>query len=196
MELIFAVHVAFHAALLPVILGLSYFFSELVLAFSRRSRAKTVSKDANSLRVLWFAIIVSIWLSIQAKERWPNAVLPPWFVPIGVVLFVGGMILRWYSIIHLGRFFTVNVAIAADHQLVDTGPYRFVRHPSYTGALLAFIGFAMVLRNWASVLIISLPVAFAFLYRINVEERALIQALGERYRAYMKRTKRLIPLLY
>jgi protein-S-isoprenylcysteine O-methyltransferase Ste14 len=181
---------------LPAVLGLAYFFSELVLAFTRRSRAKTVSKDANSLRVLWIVIIVCIWLSIQAQGRWPNAVLPPWFVPIGVVLFVGGMILRWYSIIHLGRFFTVNVAIAADHQLVDTGPYRFIRHPSYTGALLAFIGFATVLRNWASVLVISLPIGFAFLYRINVEERALIQALGERYRAYMKRTKRLIPLVY
>ena len=62
--------------------------------------------------------------------------------------------------------------------------------------MLAFIGFAMVLRNWASVLVISLPIALAFLYRINVEERALIQALGERYRAYIERTKRLIPFVY
>jgi protein-S-isoprenylcysteine O-methyltransferase len=181
---------------LPAVLGLIYFFSELVLAFTRRSSAKTVSKDANSLRVLWIVIGVCIWLSIRAQWRWPFAVLPPWSVPIGVAVFVGGMILRWYSIIHLGRFFTINVAIAADHQLVETGPYRFIRHPSYTGALLAFIGFAMVLRNWASVLMISLPIALAFLYRINVEERALLQALGDRYRAYIKRTKRLIPLVY
>ena len=181
---------------LPAVLGLTYFFSELVLFFTRRSTAKTVSKDANSLRVLWVVIGVCIWLSIQAESRWPQAVLPSWAVPIGAALFVGGMILRWYSIIHLGRFFTVNVAIAADHQLVDTGPYRFVRHPSYTGALLAFIGFALVLRNWASVLVISLPIAFAFLYRINVEERALVQALGEHYRDYIKRTKRLIPFVY
>ena len=181
---------------LPAILGLTYFFSELVLALTRRSREKTVSKDANSLRVLWIVIGLCIWLSIQAQSLWPRAVLPPWCVSIGVALFVVGMVLRWYSIIHLGRFFTVNVAIAADHQLVETGPYRFVRHPSYTGALLAFIGFAMVLRNWASVLLISLPIGFAFLYRINVEERALVQALGDRYRAYMKRTKRLIPFVY
>jgi len=181
---------------LPTVLGLTYFFSELVLAFTRRSSAKTLSKDAHSLRVLWGVIIVCTWLSIRAQGRWPEAVLPPWSVPIGVVLFVVGLVLRWYSIIHLGRFFTVNVAIATDHQLVDTGPYRFVRHPSYTGALLAFVGFAMVLRNWASVLMISLPIAFAFLYRINIEERALAQALGERYRAYIKRTKRLIPLVY
>ena len=191
----FALHVSFHLPF-PAILGLTYLFSELVLAFTRRSSAKTVSKDANSLRILWIVIGVSIWLSIRAQGRWPEAMLPPWSVPIGVALFVGGMVLRWYSIIHLGRFFTVNVSIAADHQLIDTGPYRFVRHPSYTGALLAFIGFAMVLRNWASVLVISLPVAFAFLYRINVEERALIQALGERYRDYIGRTKRLIPFIY
>jgi protein-S-isoprenylcysteine O-methyltransferase len=195
MEPTFALHISFRLPF-PAILGLTYFFSELVLAVSRRSSAKTVSKDANSLRVLWIVICVSIWLSIMAQGRWPEAVLPPWSIPIGVALFIGGMVLRWYSIIHLGRFFTVNVAIAADHQLIDTGPYRFVRHPSYTGALLAFIGFAMVLRNWASVLVISLPVAFAFLYRINVEERALIQALGERYRAYIERTKRLIPFVY
>lgn len=137
-----------------------------------------------------------VWLSIRAHSIWPRAVLPPWSVPAGVAVFAAGIVLRWYSIIHLGRFFTVNVAIAADHQLVDTGPYRFVRHPSYTGALLAFVGFGMVMRNWASVLVISMPVALAFLYRIHVEERALIQALGERYRAYIKRTKRLIPFVY
>lgn len=181
---------------LPAILGLTYFFSELVLALTRRSGERTVSKDVNSLRILWIVIIVCIWLSIRTQWRWPQAVLPPWSVPIGVAVFIGGMVLRWYSIIHLGRFFTVDVAIAADHQLVDTGPYKFVRHPSYTGALLAFIGFAMVLRNWASVLVISLPICLAFLYRITVEERALVQALGERYRAYIKRTKRLIPLVY
>ena len=181
---------------LAAILGLAYFFSELVLAFTRRSSAKGVSKDAYSLRILWVVIGLSIWFSIRAQSIWPAAVLPTWCVPAGVMLFIFGVVLRWYSIIHLGRFFTVDVAIAADHQLIDSGPYRYVRHPSYTGALLAFIGFAMVLHNWASVLMISLPITLAFLYRINVEERALVQALGERYRDYIKRTKRLIPLVY
>jgi len=181
---------------LSVFLGMVYSISEVVLALTRRSTAKTASKDANSLRVLWVVIIICIWLSLVAQKVWRGAILPSWCVPIGVVLFTGGLILRWYSIIHLGRFFTVNVAIADDHQLVDTGPYRFLRHPSYTGALLAFIGFGVVLRNCASILIISLPVGFAFMYRIQVEERALVEAFGDRYRAYMRRTKRLIPLVY
>ncbi len=180
----------------PAILGLSYFVSELVLALTRRARTKVVSKDANSLRVLWVVIGVGVWLSIRAQSRWPEAMLPSWCFEAGVALFVLGIFLRWYSIIHLGRFFTVDVAIASDHQLVNTGPYRFVRHPSYTGALLAFIGFGLVMRNWASLLLISGPIFFAFLYRINVEERALLAALGERYRAYSKKTKRLIPFVY
>lgn len=182
---------------LAAILGLAYFFSELVLTLTRRSRVdRTVSRDANSLRILWVIIIVSIWLSIQAQVRWPRALLPSWFVPVGVILFILGLILRWYAIIHLGRFFTVNVAIAADHQLVDTGPYRFVRHPSYTGALLAFIGFAMAMRNWASFLVIAIPIGLGFLYRIKVEERALVEAFGERYLAYSKHTKSLIPFIF
>lgn len=183
---------------LPIaaILGLSYFVSELVLALTRRAQTKVVSKDANSLRVLWVAIGVGVWLSIQARSLWPQALLLSWCFEVGVAIFVIGIFLRWYSIIHLGRFFTVDVAIAADHQLIETGPYCWLRHPSYTGALLAFIGFGLVMRNWASLLLISVPVFLAFLYRINIEERALLLALGERYRTYCKRTKRLIPFVY
>ncbi|MEY2496612.1 MAG: hypothetical protein QOD12_168 [Verrucomicrobiota bacterium] len=181
---------------IPAILGLTYFVSEVILSLTKRSQTKVVSKDANSLRVLWIAIGLGVWLSIQARSLWPQASLPSWCFEAGVALFVLGILLRWYSIIHLGRFFTVDVAIAADHQVVDTGPYRFVRHPSYTGALLAFIGYGLVMRNWASLLLISAPIFFAFLYRINVEERALLAALGERYGTYSKKTKRLIPFVY
>lgn len=178
------------------VLGLAYGLSEVVLAITHRSKAKTVSKDANSLRVLWIVIIICIWLSLQARTSLPNALLPSWFVPVGVAVFFIGIGLRWYAIIHLGRFFTVNVTIASDHQLVDTGPYRLVRHPSYTGALLAFVGFTLVVRNWVSLLVVLVPITVAFLYRINVEERALLEALGDRYRSYMARTKCLVPLVY
>ncbi len=79
---------------------------------------------------------------------------------------------------------------------MDRGPFRVVRHPSYTGVLLAFVGFALSLANWASLLVILLPISAAFVRRINVEEQALSSALGERYLSYMRRTKRLIPGIY
>jgi protein-S-isoprenylcysteine O-methyltransferase len=80
--------------------------------------------------------------------------------------------------------------------VIDSGPYRFVRHPSYTGALIAFVGFGLCLGNWLSLLLITLPISAAFLWRIRVEERALLEALGDNYRAYMERTKRLLPFVY
>ena len=104
--------------------------------------------------------------------------------------------LRWYAIIYLGRFFTVNVAIAADHRLIDGGPYRFVRHPSYSGALMVFLGLGLCIGNWLSVAVMIVPISLVFIWRIHVEEAALLQGLGDSYREYMGRTKRLIPSIY
>jgi protein-S-isoprenylcysteine O-methyltransferase len=107
-----------------------------------------------------------------------------------------GIALRWWAIVTLGRFFTVDVQIASDHELVDRGPFRLVRHPSYTGVLLAFLGFVLTVGNWAAGLIIMLPIFFAFVRRMNVEEHALTESLGDQYVSYMERTKRLVPFVY
>jgi len=96
----------------------------------------------------------------------------------------------------LGRFFTVDVTIEKDHELVERGPFRVVRHPSYTGVLLAFVGLALTLRNWAALLVILVPIGAAFIHRMNVEEDALSRALNPHYAEYMKRTKRLVPFVY
>jgi protein-S-isoprenylcysteine O-methyltransferase len=179
-------------------LGAFYALSEFVLAIARRSRSPDRSRDRNSLAILWIVICVAIICAIFAASLYPTATFPHrhrlYFV--GVCLFVAGLLLRWYSIAHLGRFFTVDVAIARQHTVVDSGPYRLIRHPSYSGALLAFVGIGLCLGNWLSLLIIILPVLGAFLWRIHVEEAALCDALGEKYLAYTRRTKRLIPLVY
>jgi protein-S-isoprenylcysteine O-methyltransferase Ste14 len=111
-------------------------------------------------------------------------------------LFVAGLLLRWWAIITLGRFFTVDVTIEKDHELVERGPFRIVRHPSYTGVLLAFVGLALSLCNLAVLLVILLPIGAAFVHRMNVEENALSAALGSQYTDYMRRTKRLVPFVY
>jgi protein-S-isoprenylcysteine O-methyltransferase len=112
------------------------------------------------------------------------------------VLFVAGLLLRWWAIITLVRFFTVDVTIEQDHELVERGPFRVLRHPSYSGVLLAFVGFALSLRNWAAFFAVLLPIFAAFIYRMKVEETALSRALGSSYEAYMRRTKRLVPFVY
>jgi protein-S-isoprenylcysteine O-methyltransferase Ste14 len=179
-------------------IGLTLLTSEVLLSLTKRSRGEAQSRDAKSLRLIWIVVGAAIFLGFQALGQWRDARLPRPDLcrSLGVVLFVLGLALRWYAIMQLGRFFTVNVAIATDHQLVDTGPYRFVRHPSYTGALVAFLGFALTLGNWAALLVMIVPICWAFIYRINIEERALVSALGERYVAYTRRTKRLVPFVY
>jgi len=180
-------------------LGLVYLFSEVLLTVTRRSRSRTGTKqDRSTLGVLWIVIMVSVTAGVFVTMNWPAAALPhgKMFADAGVFLFVAGLVLRWWSIITLGRFFTVDVTIEKDHELVERGPFRVVRHPSYTGVLLAFVGFALTLHNWAALLVILVPIFAAFIRRMNVEEEALSRALGSRYADYMRRTKRLVPFVY
>ncbi|MGI9114378.1 MAG: protein-S-isoprenylcysteine methyltransferase [Chthoniobacterales bacterium] len=183
---------------LPAFLGLAYFASELLLALTRRSRGAGVKRDRGTLHVLWVVILLSIVAGLFVGTRWSAAALPKPNICrlVGIGLFVAGLALRWWAIVALGRFFTVDVQIAPDHHLVESGPFRFLRHPSYSGVLLAFLGFSLTLCNWAALLVIMAPITAAFVHRMNVEEGALQAALGQKYRDYLIRTKRLIPGIY
>ena len=180
-------------------LGLIYLVSEILLTLTRRSHSKTGTKqDRSTLGMIWLVIAVSITAGVFVAQNFPAAALPHgrMFAGAGVVLFVAGLVLRWWAIITLGRFFTVDVTIEKDHELVERGPFRRVRHPSYTGVLLAFLGLGLSLCNWAALLVILVPIGAAFVRRMNVEEAALLSALGPRYADYMRRTKRLVPFVY
>ena len=170
--------------------------SELTLALTKRSQSR--DKDRSTLPLLWLVIGLSIWLAFELRGRFPEGLVPhPWnCYLIGLLLFSAGLVLRWWAIIYLGCFFTVNVAIAEDHRLITTGPYRFVRHPSYSGSLLIFLGFALCFQNWFSMVVILLPISAAFLWRIHVEESALRANFGDRYAEYARKTYKVIPFIY
>ncbi|MEP6601860.1 MAG: isoprenylcysteine carboxylmethyltransferase family protein [Nitrospirota bacterium] len=179
-------------------LGLVYLISELLLTITRRSRSRTGTRqDRSTLGVLWLGIAGSITAGVTVARLLPTTISPAkplMFAAAG--LFVAGLFLRWWAIITLGRFFTVDVTIEKDHEVVERGPFRWLRHPSYSGVLMAFAGFALSLHHWIALFVTLLPILVAFLYRMNVEEEALSRALGSRYTDYMKRTKRLIPSVY
>ncbi len=180
------------------VIGVAYFASELALAWRRRSGRGTRPADRGSVRVLWAVIVVAISLSIPVSIRLPAASMHGGraLYVAGLLVFALGIALRWWAILYLGRFFTVDVAIASDHRVVDSGPYSLIRHPSYTGALLAYLGIGLCLGNWVSLALMVVPATWAFLHRIDVEEDALLGGLGEAYRAYRSRTKRLVPFVY
>jgi protein-S-isoprenylcysteine O-methyltransferase Ste14 len=180
---------------LPAKLGLIYLASELALRFLKRSGKKSKSRDASSLTWLWVAVAIGMTAgAIVAK------ILPAFGFPLSSavaqllgILFAGGLVLRWWAILSLGKFFTVDVAIAEDHKLIVRGPYHWMRHPSYTGMMLAFLTLAVTFQNWLSIVSILLPISIALAYRIYIEEIALEATFGEAYHAYARTTKRLIP---
>jgi protein-S-isoprenylcysteine O-methyltransferase Ste14 len=190
---------------LSLALGLVYLVSEVLLTITRRSRSKTGTKqDKSTLGMLWVVIAVSIMVGVfVARSHSLRAVVWPfelpesnWILALAVALFAAGLAIRWWAIVTLGRFFTVDVTVEKDHELVERGPFRMVRHPSYTGVLLAFVGWALTLRNWTAILVVLVPIFIAFVRRMNVEESALTEALGDQYRDYIRRTKRLVPGVY
>ena len=114
----------------------------------------------------------------------------------GLALLVAGTALRYWSVLTLGRFFTVTVDVGEDHELIDSGPYSVLRHPSYTGMLVVYLGIGVALDSWLSVAAAVLLPAAAVVNRILHEERMLRQQLGGSYAVYQDRTKRLVPGLW
>lgn len=112
---------------------------------------------------------------------------------IGFAVLVVGIVLRGWAILTLGRFFTPTVQIHHGQRVVESGPYRYVRHPSYTGMLVALIGLGIALDDWLSLLILAVLPLTGILVRIRYEESVLTDALGDDYRDYASRTSRLVP---
>jgi protein-S-isoprenylcysteine O-methyltransferase len=137
----------------------------------------------------------AVALAFYAPTAVASELLHPMYYA-GVAVIVAGMLLRIHCWRVLGAFFTHTVTIANDHQLVDGGAYKWVRHPSYLGALLASLGLGLVLGNYASLATVFLGSWAIYIYRIEVEEAALETALGESYTRFKQTRKRLIPYVY
>ena len=146
-------------------------------------------------------VVASVALAINAGFRaahLPSTVVGGGWVPvaIGLGVLAAGVALRVWAIVTLGRLFKFVVVIQDGHRVVASGPYRLLRHPSYAGALVGFLGAGIALDSWLSMLALVLIPLLAIGVRIHVEEAELARALGEEYRAYAHRTRRLVPGLW
>ena len=170
--------------------------SEIWLGLRRRSGDRTRKRDGGTLRLLMVTIYLCIGLGVWLANLRPWPIPGPPRLPLlltGMAMMVAGMLFRWWSIRVLAEYFTVDVSIRTDHRIVRDGPYRILRHPSYTGALATFCGFALCLGDIAAMLVVIVPVTLGFLWRIRVEEGVLAQAFPDDYPAYARQTKRLLP---
>ncbi len=175
----------------------------LVLEFRVRLRSRLnpggASADRGSFVAVYIAIaggMVGAFLlaahlhsAAITVARWPLFVL-------GIALMVAGIAIRQWAVAALGRFFTVDVRVHSDHAVVESGPYRWVRHPSYTGLIVALLGIGFALGNWAALALLALLPTAGLIVRIRVEEKALLDGLGEPYRRFAASRARLIPRVW
>jgi protein-S-isoprenylcysteine O-methyltransferase Ste14 len=172
---------------------------ETIGSRTKRSGDRSRASDRGSLRLimilLWVALGLDFALSFllpEANILWNRTAI----FYLGICLMLAGMAFRFYAMSVLGRFFTYDVAVHPSQTVVEAGPYRYIRHPSYTGGLITLAGLGLALGNWAGLLTLLACTGAGYGYRIFVEEAALVAALGEPYREYMRRTRRLIPFVF
>ena len=178
--------------LVPETIGM---FSQL----AKISRKAILVQDRGSMTILiglqWLGLAFNFslaWLLPAAAIRWQRTGL---FL-FGVIFILLGTALRWYAIQTLGRYFTRDVAVSVDQTVVQHGPYRLVRHPSYSGTFLTMLGVGLAMTNWASLISLLLCVFSGHFNRVKIEEKALVETIGQPYIDYIRHTKRFIPLLF
>ena len=169
------------------------------LTHHMRRRAGIQRRDKGSYLViallirLGAAVCVLLAFTVPATAMITARVFLFW---LGILLMYSGLVLRLYAIHLLGDSFTTTVTVTPEQPVIEAGPYRFIRHPAYSGFLMTLLGFGLCFANWLGLLILVACAVPGFGYRIHIEERALQEQLGQPYQDYMRRTKRLIPFVF
>jgi protein-S-isoprenylcysteine O-methyltransferase Ste14 len=160
-------------------------------------KATPTAADGGSLRIIMLGNQLAMLAGFAAPWLFRRGAMPsPFaFFWVGIALLIAGSLLRRHCFRVLGKFFTGAVTVQSDHAVIDQGAYRWVRHPSYTGGIVMFAGIGIALGDWISVAVLTLIPIAAYSYRVRVEERALVETLGEPYRAYMQTRKRFVPFV-
>jgi protein-S-isoprenylcysteine O-methyltransferase Ste14 len=182
--------------------GFVWLALEVALLARDRQRGTGGTGRDRGTRALNFALIVIAFLVADALTavigkhsplRIPGAGADGWPIIAGLVIVWLGLVIRVWSVVVLGRSFRTTVEVDAAQPVVSRGPYRWVRHPSYTGLLLTAAGFGLAFSTWPGLVLCLVLPAVAILRRIGVEETELTRVLGDPYRDYRDHTKRLIP---
>jgi protein-S-isoprenylcysteine O-methyltransferase Ste14 len=184
--------------ILTITFSILYALFEFVM--SRRQKDKiTISRsgDKGSISLLFVSISIGYWLSfIIASTKTGRIYHWNTLFVLGSLLTLIGLIIRISSIVTLKHHFTYTVTKVENHELIERGLYKVIRHPGYLGQLIIFTGISVTLSNWLSIASMLIPVLVGYIYRINVEERFMSEQMGNEYKDYQKRTSRLIPGIY
>ena len=169
---------------------------EFVMNVRQRWRAHRWRSNDPTYYVVYSCVAGSVVASVLLGRKGPLLLWPGgriWPVAAGMALLIAGVGLRAWSIVTLGRFFQYQIQIQAGHRVVTAGPYRWVRHPSYSGIALAVVGFALASGDVLSLAATVILTGIGLAVRIRAEERQLMEALGADYERFAAERKRVIP---
>ena len=188
------------AGWLFLVLVIAFFGVEVIQFFRQRGwrqNATRVATPAFWVGVAAWTVVATVMLHGGSRIA-PGASMGSGPVPfiVGMGLLIAGAALRWASFWALGQYFTFTVNVSADQDVVTRGPYRVLRHPGYTGGLLALIGIGVIYANWVGLAGWILPCLIIIIWRIRIEEAALLRTAGAAYRTYAAKHKRLLPLVW
>lgn len=184
--------------ILIITFSILYGFFEIFMSRRQRhERSVSQTGDKWSVWIITISISIGFWLSfIVGSTKIGRIYHWDLFFAIGFILIITGLILRVKSILTLKQQFTYTVTKIENHELIESGLYKNIRHPGYLGQLIIFLGISTSLSNWISILCMIIPVLSGYIYRIGVEEKFMTLQMGQKYVDYQKRTKKLIPWIY
>ncbi len=186
---------ALHLLQLWMVVSVSILANILQPAYRPFEGSRTVEDRGTAAQILWTVYLTQAAALLELI--WRRRVALPLDLTTWAAFsaMIGGLALRAWAVVLLGRWFTWHVTVQAGQQLVSRGPYRFIRHPSYTGALITFVASCALLRSWVAAVFAAFALVLAFARRIRYEEALLVKALPG-YQAYMSRTSKLLPHVF
>ena len=187
-------------ALLALVFGIVWVGAE---AYARRAtfrqgadRHPSSQLDRRSYPLIGVALGIGLAVSVLAFLFGVGGYFPAWVAGVGVALLVVGIPTRVWALTTLGRFFTMPITLRSDHEIVEQGPYRWIRHPAYTGGFLMAVGMSLLLLTPVGFAVTFAGLLGAYIFRIYAEEAVLVSRFGDDYRRYRTRTWRLVPWIY
>jgi protein-S-isoprenylcysteine O-methyltransferase Ste14 len=189
-----------------LVLGVAYPAGGVIYYFIRRepfwasTRSTEVIQEEKGDRSFWFILpgFLAVFFAPPLEWMYLPPVIPRlfWMQVAGLVLILLAVALRMWARVHIRDLYSGHVEVQVGHHLVQSGPYRFIRHPGYTGFLLVALGLVIGYSSWIGLAALPILLLPGLGYRMRVEERLLTNQFGEEYQAYCLRTRRLIPFLW
>lgn len=156
-----------------------------------------IRDKGTEMQIMWSLFITQLLIVLEAAYlRFPASVAWDIFTGFSLIAMIFGLAIRIWAVYTLGNYFTMHLSIQEGHKIIRQGPYKYVRHPSYVGAFFTFIGTAVFMHSWFSLIAAVILLPAAWLRRIHYEEEMLLEELGEEYKSYCKSVKRAIPYIW